>query len=107
MPPGHTYTLSDLSERSLKVLAHRKRHRLRAGESAAGASPQRLGTRRRRTDRQRPPGGFDRATYTAWLQRLREVCTQRGIALIFDEVFVGFRSPQVVPSRTLACKPTW
>jgi glutamate-1-semialdehyde 2,1-aminomutase len=35
--------------------------------------------------------GFDRAVYTAWLQRLREVCTQRGIVLIFDEVFLGFR----------------
>jgi glutamate-1-semialdehyde 2,1-aminomutase len=34
---------------------------------------------------------FDRAAYTAWLQQLREVCTARGIALIFDEVFVGFR----------------
>jgi glutamate-1-semialdehyde 2,1-aminomutase len=26
-----------------------------------------------------------------WLQELREVCTERGIVLIFDEVFVGFR----------------
>ncbi len=34
---------------------------------------------------------FDRAAYAAWLKRLREVCTARGVALIFDEVFVGFR----------------
>ena len=34
---------------------------------------------------------FDREAYTAWLERLREVCTERGIVLIFDEVFVGFR----------------
>jgi glutamate-1-semialdehyde 2,1-aminomutase len=34
---------------------------------------------------------FDRVAYTAWLRRLREVCTERKIALIFDEVFVGFR----------------
>ena len=34
---------------------------------------------------------FDRAAYTAWLRRLRQLCTARGIALIFDEVFVGFR----------------
>jgi glutamate-1-semialdehyde 2,1-aminomutase len=34
---------------------------------------------------------FDRAAYTAWLQQLRQVCTERGIVLIFDEVFVGFR----------------
>ena len=36
-------------------------------------------------------GGYDRAGYAAWLARLREVCTERGIPLIFDEVFVGFR----------------
>jgi len=35
--------------------------------------------------------GFDRAAYATWLARLREVCDARGIALIFDEVFVGFR----------------
>ncbi len=34
---------------------------------------------------------YDRAAYTAWLNQLREVCTERGIALIFDEVFLGFR----------------
>jgi glutamate-1-semialdehyde 2,1-aminomutase len=34
---------------------------------------------------------FDRAAYTSWLQRLREVCSERGIVLIFDEVLVGFR----------------
>jgi glutamate-1-semialdehyde 2,1-aminomutase len=34
---------------------------------------------------------FDRVAYTAWLQKLRKVCTERNIVLIFDEVFVGFR----------------
>ena len=34
---------------------------------------------------------FDRRTYTRWLQQLRAVCTERRIALIFDEIFVGFR----------------
>jgi glutamate-1-semialdehyde 2,1-aminomutase len=34
---------------------------------------------------------FDRAAYTKWLQDLRAVCTERGIVLILDEVFVGFR----------------
>jgi glutamate-1-semialdehyde 2,1-aminomutase len=33
----------------------------------------------------------EREAYRRWLQQLREVCTERGIALIFDEVFVGFR----------------
>jgi len=34
---------------------------------------------------------FNRQTYTLWLQQLRDVCTRKGIVLIFDEVFTGFR----------------
>jgi glutamate-1-semialdehyde 2,1-aminomutase len=34
---------------------------------------------------------YDRDAYTNWLQKLREVCTERKIVLIFDEVFLGFR----------------
>jgi glutamate-1-semialdehyde 2,1-aminomutase len=34
---------------------------------------------------------FDREAYSEWLAELRRVCTERGIVLIFDEVFVGFR----------------
>ena len=91
LPPGHTYTLSDLSERSLKVLAHRKDiacvlvnplQAMHPNASAPGDGALIDSSRR---------AGFDRAAYTAWLRRLREVCSQRGIALIFDEVFLGFR----------------
>ena len=38
--------------------------------------------------------GFDRDAYTEWLQTLRQVCNEREIVLIFDEVFVGFRLAQ-------------
>jgi glutamate-1-semialdehyde 2,1-aminomutase len=34
---------------------------------------------------------FDRSAYTEWLKKLRQICDERGIALIFDEVFMGFR----------------
>jgi glutamate-1-semialdehyde 2,1-aminomutase len=34
---------------------------------------------------------FNKDPYVDWLKTLREVCRERGIALIFDEVFVGFR----------------
>src|SRR5215510_15092607 len=34
---------------------------------------------------------FHRFAYKHWLQELREICTVRSIALIFDEVFLGFR----------------
>ena len=33
----------------------------------------------------------DRDAYTSWLQKLRRVCDQKGIVMIMDEVFVGFR----------------
>lgn len=34
---------------------------------------------------------YNKAAYTEWLQKLRQVCTDKCIALIFDEVFLGFR----------------
>src|SRR5260370_39726951 len=34
---------------------------------------------------------FDKDGYTDWLKKLRAVCSERNIVLIFDEVFVGFR----------------
>jgi len=34
---------------------------------------------------------YDKQAYAAWLRRLRDVCTRRGIALIIDDVFMGFR----------------
>ena len=34
---------------------------------------------------------YDKEAYTQWLQELRKVCTERGIILIMDEIFVGFR----------------
>src|SRR4029077_5400166 len=34
---------------------------------------------------------FDRPAYTEWLRQLRAVCSERGIVLILDEEFVGFR----------------
>jgi glutamate-1-semialdehyde 2,1-aminomutase len=35
--------------------------------------------------------GFSKDAYTSWLHELRKICDAKGIALIFDEVFVGFR----------------
>jgi glutamate-1-semialdehyde 2,1-aminomutase len=34
---------------------------------------------------------YNRTAYTQWLRKLRQVCTEKNIVLIFDEVFVGFR----------------
>jgi len=87
----NTYTLKDMDAAALKVLATRRDiacvlvNPLQALHPNAGApGDSSLLDSSRRAE-------FDRTAYTAWLMQLREVCTARGIALIFDEVFVGFR----------------
>ena len=91
LPPRETYTLKEMDERSLRVLRTRRDiacvlvnplQALHPNASAPGDSTLVDSSRR---------AGFDRSAYTAWLRRLREVCSARGIVLIFDEVFVGFR----------------
>jgi glutamate-1-semialdehyde 2,1-aminomutase len=91
LPPRETYTLRDMDERSLQVLRTRRDiacvlvnplQALHPNKGAPGDSSL-LDSGRR--------AGFDRAQYTAWLQRLRAACDANGIVLILDEVFVGFR----------------
>ncbi|MFM9955384.1 MAG: aminotransferase class III-fold pyridoxal phosphate-dependent enzyme, partial [Opitutaceae bacterium] len=90
-PPGKVYTLKEMDEATLRVL--RTRHdvacvlvnpiqALHPNVAAPGDTSLVDSSRRAK---------FDRAAYTEWLQQLREVCTARGIVLIFDEVFLGFR----------------
>jgi glutamate-1-semialdehyde 2,1-aminomutase len=85
------FTLADVSERSLAVLRTRSDiacvlvnplQALHPNRAAAGDATLVEGSRN---------AHFDRAAYAEWLAKLREVCTARGIVLIFDEVFVGFR----------------
>ena len=86
-----TYTLEDLDEAALRVLGSRRDiacvlvnplQALHPNVNAPGDSTL--------VDSSRS-AHFDREGYRRWLERLREVCTRRGIVLIFDEVFVGFR----------------
>jgi glutamate-1-semialdehyde 2,1-aminomutase len=91
LPPRETYTLEEMNERTLKVLRNRRDiacvlvnplQALHPNSGAPGDSSLVDSGRR---------AHFDRAAYTEWLKQLREVCTARGIVLIFDEVFLGFR----------------
>ena len=85
------YTLTEMSEQTLEVLRTRRDiacvlvNPLQALHPNAGASSDAMLLA---SDRD---ADFDRAAYSEWLRALREVCTARGIVLIFDEVFVGFR----------------
>ena len=89
--PHETYTLADMSERTLRVLRTRRDiacvlvNPLQALHPNANAPADSALVDSSRS------AHFDRAAYSAWLQSLRQVCTERNIVLIFDEVFVGFR----------------
>jgi glutamate-1-semialdehyde 2,1-aminomutase len=91
IPARDTYTLDDMSPAALRVLRTRgdiacvlinPLQALHPNSPAPGDNTL-LDSGRK--------AHFDRAAYSNWLRQLREVCTQRGIVLIFDEVFVGFR----------------
>ncbi len=86
-----TYTLADMSERSLKVLATRKDiacvlvnplQALHPNKNAPGDSTL-MGMR--------AGAAVEREAYAQWLARLAETCRKRGIVLIMDEIFTGFR----------------
>ena len=90
-PADNTYTLEEMSERTLHVLRTRSDiacvlvnplQALHPNASAPADSALVDSSRKAR---------FDRVAYTDWLRKLRTVCDQKGIVLIFDEIFVGFR----------------
>jgi glutamate-1-semialdehyde 2,1-aminomutase len=91
LPPRETYTLADMDERSLRVLESRNDIACVLVNPLQALHPNRNAPGDSSLVAQRTGAHFDRAGYTAWLKKLREVCDRRGIALIFDEVFVGFR----------------
>jgi glutamate-1-semialdehyde 2,1-aminomutase len=91
LPPRETHTLADLSERSLQVLRTRKDIACVLVNPLQALHPNRNAPADSALVDSSRQAGYDKAAYTAWLQRLREVCTERGIVLIFDEVFLGFR----------------
>ncbi|NCP64628.1 MAG: aminotransferase class III-fold pyridoxal phosphate-dependent enzyme [Paraglaciecola sp.] len=85
------YTLADFSEHSLQVLRRRKDiacvliNPLQAFHPNADApSDAALVASDRNTD-------FNKQRYSQWLANIREICSARGIVLIMDEVFTGFR----------------
>jgi glutamate-1-semialdehyde 2,1-aminomutase len=85
------YVLRDMAEETLRVLETRRDiacvlvnplQALHPNTAAPGDTTLVAGDRRAQ---------LDRDGYARWLDRLRDVCARRGIVLIFDEVFVGFR----------------
>jgi glutamate-1-semialdehyde 2,1-aminomutase len=90
-PSDDTLTLRDMHPMSLRVLAQRRDvacvlvnpiQAMHPNRSAPGDSTLMVNGRQ---------AHFDPEAYTKWLQALRALCTRKGIALIIDEVFLGFR----------------
>lgn len=86
-----TFTLAEMSDATLRVLRNRNDiacvlvnplQALHPNVAAPGDSSLLDSSRK---------AGFSREAYTGWLQALRKICDEKNIALIFDEVFVGFR----------------
>ncbi len=90
-PADNTYTLADMSERTLQVLRHRKNIACVLVNPLQALHPNQPAPADSSLVDSGRKAGFDRAAYTEWLKALRAVCDERGIVLIFDEVFVGFR----------------
>jgi len=91
LPARETYTLAEMSHATLRVLRTRRDiacvlvnpiQALHPNLSPPSDSALVDSSRR---------AHFDKAAYTDWLCELRKICSERGIALIFDEVFLGFR----------------
>ena len=86
-----TYTLKDMDDDSLRVLRRRCDIACVLVNPLQGLHPNASAPSDGSLVDSGRSAHFDREVYAAWLRRLREVCTERGIVLIFDEVFVGFR----------------
>ena len=87
----NTFTLSEMSDKTLRVLRNRNDiacvlvnplQALHPNIPAPGDSTLLDSSRK---------AGFSKEAYTTWLNQLRKICDEKNIALIFDEVFVGFR----------------
>jgi len=91
VPARETYTLKDMSEDTLRVLRRRRDIACVLVNPVQAMHPNAP-----------PPGdtalvdssrsaSFDKAAYTGWLRQLREVCHERGIVFLLDDIFCGFR----------------
>jgi glutamate-1-semialdehyde 2,1-aminomutase len=91
LPARETYTLKDMSEDALRVLRTRSDIACVLVNPLQGLHPNGGAPADTSLVDSSRHARFDREAYADWLKRLRAVCTERDIVLIFDEVFVGFR----------------
>ena len=81
MPAHETYTLKDMDEDSLRVLRRRNDIACVLVNPLQGMHPNSGAPGDSTLIDSSRKANFDRAAYTAWLKRLRDVCTERGIVV--------------------------
>ena len=91
IPARETYTLNDMSEDTLRVLATRRDIACVLVNPLQALHPNSNAPSDSSLVDSGRSAHFDRDAYAEWLRRLRAVCTSRGIVLIFDDIFLGFR----------------
>jgi glutamate-1-semialdehyde 2,1-aminomutase len=91
VPARDTLTLTEMGEATLHVLRTRKDIACILINPLQGMHPNKAAPSDGALLSSARSAGFDRDAYTNWLKTLRNICDARGIALILDEVFVGFR----------------
>ena len=94
LPPGKTYTLKEMDDDTLRVLRKRRDIACVLVNPLQALHPNRSAPSDNTLVDSSRSAHFDqnqKQAYTAWLRQLRQVCSERGIVLIFDEVFMGFR----------------
>lgn len=105
LPAHDVYTLSDQSERTLHVLRTRRDiacvlvNPIQAmhPNSAAPSDGTLVASGRK--------SHYDKESYRQWLVRLRETCDAAGVALIFDDVFLGFRLARAGTAEYFGVQP--
>ena len=94
LPPGKTYTLKEMDDDTLRVLRKRSDIACVLVNPLQALHPNRSASSDNTLVDSSRQAHFDqnqKQAYTVWLRQLRQVCSERGIVLIFDEVFMGFR----------------
>jgi glutamate-1-semialdehyde 2,1-aminomutase len=91
IPARKTYTLSEMSERALRVLRRRRNIACVLVNPLQALHPNISPPSDSALLNSARSAHFDKTAYAEWLNKLRAVCSERNIVLIFDEVFVGFR----------------
>jgi len=86
-----TFVLREMDDRTIRLLRHRRDIACVLVNPIQALHPNRSAPSDSALLGERTFPRYDRRAYASWLRTLRDVCTERGIALVFDEVFVGFR----------------